>query len=128
MKFTAKADRLEVDGEIKIVDYKTGMPPSFNTVEAGLDPQLAIEAIIFAAKLGKKVSGLEYWYLVGKDDEAVNIKPAKPEKVKAIIELAEKGLNDIATKFLDEKTPFIARPWSRYNDYEHLERIKEWDE
>lgn len=132
MTFTAKADRVEVDGGVKIIDYKTGAPPSFNFVEAGLDPQLAIEAIIFSDRYAKPATEIEYWYLVGKDDNRVEIKAPKREKVQAIIDLARKGLAQVAEEFLKESTPFLARPWStyalKYNEYEHLERIKEWDE
>ena len=130
MNFTAKADRVEIDGEIKIIDYKTGAPPSFDSVDAGLDPQLAIEAIIFGEKLTKKVGGLEYWYLAGRD-EAVQIKPYK-RSIEDMTAATKKGLENLAATFLNENTPFIARPWSKhalkYNDYEHLARIKEWDE
>lgn len=131
MNFTAKADRLEVGEEIKIVDYKTGNPPSNDMVDKGLDPQLAIEALIFSEKLGKNVRALEYWYLAGKEDEPVKPKPYK-RSVEDMMDATEKGLNNLAATFLNENTPFIARPWSKYalqyNDYEHLARIKEWDE
>jgi len=129
--FTAKADRIEADGGLKIIDYKTGNPPGFDAVDAGLDPQLAIEAIIFGAKYQQAVGGLEYWYLKGASEEAVKIKPYKRD-IAEMVAATKKGLENLAAAFLDEKTPFIARPWSKfalkYNDYEHLARIKEWDE
>ncbi len=49
-----------------------------------------------------------------------------------MMEATYKGLENLAVTFLNEDTPFIARPWSKYalpyNDFEHLARIKEWDE
>ena len=132
MQFTAKADRLEIDGEMRIIDYKTGMPPSFNFVESGLDPQLTIEAIIFGKKYKIKVASLEYWYLQGRDKIVERKAYNNPDKLRKMIDAANVGLAQIAAKFLLADTPFIARPWSKhalkYNDYEHLERIKEWDE
>lgn len=123
---TAKADRIEncPDG-LKIIDYKTGTPPSKKYVEKGLEPQLAIEAIIFEKYFEKQTISLEYWHLKGKD-EIIKI---EEHDVKVIAE-AKQNLPLIIAKMQDENNPFIARPWSYYalpyNDYEHLERIKEW--
>jgi len=130
IKFTAEADRVEIDGVIKIIDYKTGSPPGFDYVEAGLDPQLAIEGIIFSAIYGKPVAALEYWYLKGRDD-VVEIKPYKKD-IAELLDVTRKGLAELAAHFARADTPYAARPWSRYalkyNDYEHLERIKEWSD
>jgi len=123
---TAKADRIEncPDG-LKIIDYKTGEPPTVKHVEQGLEPQLAIEAIIFEKLYGKPAISLEYWHLKGKD-EIIKIH----QRNLTAIAGARENIPQIIIKMQDEATPFVARPWSyyalAYNDYEHLERIKEW--
>ncbi len=48
IEISAIADRIEftADGNINIIDYKTGTAPSISKVKSGLAPQLIIEAII----------------------------------------------------------------------------------
>ena len=45
-----RADRIErrADGRLAILDYKTGAPPSQREVDAGLAPQLLLEACMAA--------------------------------------------------------------------------------
>src|SRR5204863_9688745 len=45
-KLTGRADRIDIftDGTARIVDFKTGEPPSAKQVEIGLSPQLTLEA------------------------------------------------------------------------------------
>eukprot|EP00435_Cladocopium_sp_Y103_P077738 s1_g1477.t1 len=77
MILSARADRIDErhDGSFAIYDYKTGTPPSKKQVEAGLSPQLPLEAAIAAAggfatdegkPLGARaVSDLSYLHLSG---------------------------------------------------------------
>ena len=50
-KLTGRADRIDIftDGTARIVDFKTGEPPSAKQVEIGLSPQLTLEAAALAA-------------------------------------------------------------------------------
>ena len=50
-RLTGRADRIERrrDGGLAILDYKTGTPPSQKEVDAGLAPQLLLEAAMAAA-------------------------------------------------------------------------------
>ena len=47
---TARADRIDrlADGEARLIDYKSGTPPSIKEVTIGLAPQLTLEAAILA--------------------------------------------------------------------------------
>ena len=69
---TGRADRIEQrrDGGLAILDYKTGTPPSQKDVDAGLAPQLLLEAAMLeAGAFGPTLSGtveeLTYWHLTG---------------------------------------------------------------
>jgi ATP-dependent helicase/nuclease subunit B len=121
--FKAKADRVEVTDKIRIIDFKTGAVPSKQNIEKGLEPQLTLEAIIFEQMFGKQVEALEYWHL----KDGIEIKQVPLE----VIAITREALPNIVRKITDANTAFLVRPWSyyalQYNDYEHLERIKEWD-
>ncbi len=135
-RLTAKADRIDRlrDGGFAVIDYKTGAAPKSKEVEAGLAPQLSLEAAMVhagafegAAPEGP-VSALEYWRLSGGDP------PGTVEAVKkdpwALAEEALGGLEQLVARFQDPATPYLSVPrarWApRYNDYEHLARIREW--
>ena len=49
-RLTGRADRIEryADGTLSILDYKTGSPPTQKEVDAGLAPQLLLEAAMAA--------------------------------------------------------------------------------
>lgn len=132
----ARADRLEVreTGALGIGDYKTGTVPSIKDIRAGLSPQLPLEAAIAEAGgfggLSGAVQALEHWPLKA-GLKAPAIKPAaKPEDLEALIKSALEGVTALLDVFADPATPFFAVPRPeiapRYNEYEHLARIKEW--
>ncbi len=131
----AKADRLEylADGTYRIIDYKTGAPPSEKDVQAGYAPQLPLEALIvegggFAGLPGKPVTGLEFWQLSGGSP------PGKIVPVKTTLDglLAETraGLASLIAQYDDPDTPYPVTPRPqfapRFSDYAHLARVAEW--
>lgn len=133
---TAKADRLDLDpaGGLAILDYKTGQPPSLKQVETGLAPQLPLEGLI-AGRGGFEglgdiagVAEMLYVHLSGGrvPGKAVPIKLDGDEAVQHALE----GLTKLVHKYEDENTPYLSRPRvqfeSRYGDYDHLARVKEW--
>jgi len=131
-KFTGKADRIEKIGQEAIIaDYKTGVIPSKKDIFSGYSPQLLLLAVL-AQKNGYIPIGLEYWKLSGKDDNIDNIlnyKEIKDIALSDILEETEEELTKLIKMFFFSKTPFIACPNEEklpsYNDYEHLERLKE---
>ncbi len=67
-----RADRIErrADGRLAIIDYKTGTPPTQRAVDAGIAPQLPLEAAMaragaFGPELAGSVAELTYWHLTG---------------------------------------------------------------
>lgn len=132
---TAKADRIDLlpNGRLRILDYKTGTPPSDQDVQLGFSPQLPLEGAIalqqgFEGILASHIESLQFWWLKG---------DAKGGVIKKLVgdpyELSMKalaGLERMILLFEDEKTPYPARPIPgkglKYNDYAHLARIQEW--
>ncbi|HEY9080563.1 double-strand break repair protein AddB [Magnetovibrio sp.] len=133
---TCKADRIDRDGAggLVIVDYKTGLPPTTKQVESGLTPQLPLEAAI--AKSGgfeglisnAPIAGLLYLRLSG-GRVAGETKPINLDAEQATQEAYE-GLVKLVHKYDDEHTPYLSRPRpmfeSRFGDFDHLARVKEW--
>ncbi|MBC8269515.1 MAG: double-strand break repair protein AddB [Rhodospirillaceae bacterium] len=131
----ARADRIDrsAQGGLAIIDYKTGGVPSKKQILSGLTPQLTLEAAMAAAgKFGgvtaQDVSELVYMKLSGGRE------PGKESGVSEDVETlagdALRGLQKRIADFDDENTPYLSRPipmfYSRFGDYDHLARVKEW--
>jgi ATP-dependent helicase/nuclease subunit B len=132
---TAKADRIDSrrDGTLEIIDYKTGTVPSEMDVASGRAPQLTLEAAMAAAGAFEdlppgEVAALAYWRLSG-GVAAGEIRAVKKD-VAALAAEAAAGLHTLIDAFARPDCPYLALPDTpplpRYNDYAHLERIKEW--
>jgi ATP-dependent helicase/nuclease subunit B len=137
---SARADRIErgKDGAYTILDYKTGQPPTAPQVQAGLAPQLTLEAAIlkgggFADKGVAAGSVADVYYVRLKGGEP----PGEPKRIKfdgsnpdEQADRALAKLTGIAARFLIDGEPYrsLVHPmWSNhYGDYDHLARVKEW--
>jgi ATP-dependent helicase/nuclease subunit B len=134
----AKADRIDRDenGDLVLIDYKTGAAPSSKQVLAGYSPQLPLEGLI--AQAGKfknvpaaSVSAMEYWKISGRDPagEILLIK-GKDQDTPEVLAVARKRLEELIAAFDHESTPYRSLPrpdWApRYSDYELLARLGEW--
>lgn len=135
---TCRADRIDVskDGQsAAIIDYKSGGQFSTKGMVSGLLPQLPLEALIVEQggfEKCKKIpsSLLAYWIINGSKDGGKIIKLESEEKIRAAMEQAKDGLNALIDAFDEESTPYMSLPKPhkapKYNDYEHLARVKEW--
>jgi ATP-dependent helicase/nuclease subunit B len=138
-KLRGVADRIERldDGSYAILDYKTGRPPTDKQVRTGMSPQLTLEAGMLRRggfkdiPAGVSVRELAYVVLRGGDPpgggEPVDLKGRTPD---AAADHALEKLGTLAAIFADEKQAYLSlvHPmWTtRYGDYDHLARVKEW--
>src|ERR1043165_2159062 len=132
----ARSEQL-ADGRYAILDYKPGSAPTEKQVRTGLSPQLTLEGAMLAAGAFTDVpqgalSELAYVTLRGRDpageENPIEFKDnasADFHAGKALTKL--KGIID---RFADEATPYrslVSPMWkTRYGDYDHLARVKEW--
>ncbi|MGB7037506.1 MAG: double-strand break repair protein AddB, partial [Xanthobacteraceae bacterium] len=133
------ADRIERDstGGCVILDYKTGAVRSEKQVRTGLAPQLTLEAAMlrrggFAGiPAGVSVSEIAYVKLKGGDPpgayEPIKFKDGTADSQ---ADRALERLGRIAQIFDSDTEPYrsLVHPmWrTRYGDYDHLARVKEW--
>ncbi|PHQ72343.1 MAG: double-strand break repair protein AddB [Sneathiella sp.] len=131
------ADRIDrgPDGGLVVIDYKTGGLPSVREVETGMAPQLALEAAMiarngFAGVPADLVSALSYIRLSGADPAGFLRSAGKETPPMDLAAAAFEGLQRLITLFDKQATPYLSRPRpdlpGRFNDYEHLARVKEW--
>ncbi|HTH96105.1 MAG TPA: double-strand break repair protein AddB, partial [Stellaceae bacterium] len=114
----AKADRIDLTptGELVVIDYKTGRPPSTREIQAGLAPQLPLEALIaeqggFADVEAAEVVALEFWRLSGGDPAGEVIYAGDAAHPPAVLAgEARAGLMALVAAFDDPATPYLARP------------------
>ena len=134
---SATADRIDglQGGELAIIDYKTGAPPSFKILRAGFAPQLPLEAAMarrgaFPEVAATDVGYLAFWRLSGRG-EGGEVTAIRPEEIDQLAEEAWAGLAALVARFDELSTPYLARPrpeQAAWGDYDHLARVKEWSD
>ncbi len=136
-KFTlsARADRIDIlgDGRARIIDYKTGTPPSADEVTKNFSPQLTLEAAMLASGAFEGMAKAEtaellYIRITGGVPPG-ELKPLKlPPMDAAWRHLA--GLIDLLKKYLNADQAYIPRFGMQNEDdigrFDHLSRHREW--
>jgi ATP-dependent helicase/nuclease subunit B len=140
-KFTlvGRADRIELraDGALTILDYKTGTPPSQKEVDAGLAPQLLLEAAMaeagaFGADLGRQARELIYWHLTGGYDrgEVRSLFKGDGVAIAGAVAAARESLGALIDAYDQPDRCYLSQPHParapRFSDYAQLARVAEW--
>jgi ATP-dependent helicase/nuclease subunit B len=133
---TAKPDRIDQGpaSVLEIIDYKTGVVPTAKQTSKEFSPQLPLEGAIVKAggfedaPKHAPISGFLYVKLSGgrvKGEE----KPVKLDAEEAV-QNAQEGLTKLIHKYDNPDMPYLSKPrvqfTSRYGDFDHLARVKEW--
>ena len=138
-RLTGRADRIDrrADGTLAIFDYKTGTVPSQSSVDAGLAPQLLLEAAMAAAgAFGPDAAGqateLIYWHLTGgaSAGEVRTLFKGDPAQTEAASAEALVHLRTLIDAFDQEARAYLSHPHPgqapRFSDYAQLARVAEW--
>ena len=136
---SARADRIErlSDGRYVVLDYKTGRLPGHDEVKVGFAPQLTLESAILRAggfadiARGASVAELVYVGLKGGEPAGeIKIVKLKDSTADAEADGALQKLANNARRYLIDGEPYssmLSPMWkTRYGDYDHLARVKEW--
>jgi ATP-dependent helicase/nuclease subunit B len=138
---SGRIDRLDrhADGNQRVIDYKTGTPPSGTRVKALEANQLALGlGIAVAGGLrhgdkpvpGGNAGAIEYWQLngsrreKGKRSNPLGKGADVPDHVTRALIRAEQ----LVAQYLLSQTPFPAKlqPQWAWGDFDHLARVAEW--
>ena len=138
-RLTGRADRIDRrgDGTLAIYDYKTGAVPAQSSVDAGLAPQLPLEAAMAAAgAFGPDVAGpateLVYWHLTGGPlaGKAQTLFKGDATQTQAASNEALDRLRGLIAAFDVEARAYLSHPHPgqapRFSDYAQLARVAEW--
>jgi ATP-dependent helicase/nuclease subunit B len=127
----------QIDGKTRVIDYKTGTPPTSQQVTVGLSPQLTLEAAILKhgefQGLKNSTTDSLYYIKVSGGSVPAEITSIKPSDGSTIDELAERhlaGLKTLLSNYQNENQSYLPRVavFREENelDYDHLSRFREW--
>ncbi|QPC42558.1 double-strand break repair protein AddB [Kaustia mangrovi] len=133
---TGRADRLDLlqDGTARLIDYKTGQPPSRAQVEAGLSPQLPLEARMVEAGAFEgvgplPVGALAYIRLTGGEPAGRTVMLDGLD-VPQVVEQTVEGLKRLIGHYDRPEQAYIPRAKvmleDEERDYDHFSRFREW--
>jgi ATP-dependent helicase/nuclease subunit B len=136
-QLTARADRIDIlqNGGLRIIDYKSGKPPTGKQMQSGFAPQLTLEALIaqegaFKNINSKKVDDVFYFAVGGGNQEVKFSGFARNTPLNEEIAKAKLGLMTLLLGFQNPQTAFLPRTnmenESDVSDYDHLSRKREW--
>ena len=131
----ARADRLDIldDQTARIIDYKTGAPPSFSETAKGFSPQLLLEALI-AAHGGfdgvEAIATCELAYVKLSGGVPAGEIKSSPAKLTELVSRAEAGMITLLGAYAQTGQPYLANPEPLRADmereYDYLSRWREW--
>jgi ATP-dependent helicase/nuclease subunit B len=136
-KLSARADRIDLlkSGAARLIDYKSGAPPTAKDVRYGFSPQLTLEAAMLRRGGFEGLAPLEteealYLKLGGATGGQIKRAGGKGENIRDLAEVHFAGLTKLLEAYAREETPYLSLPFPklapRYSDYDHLARVKEW--
>ena len=129
----ARADRLEehTDGSLRIIDFKSGNPPSNKDLDENYAMQLPLEALLLSkAALNQtpyQKMNLDVWKVSGKLEKKTI---ANPEKTTILIGQSQEIIDQIIQSYFINSNEIMPYPQGyvtyQLNEYDDLARIEPW--
>ena len=128
-KIIGKVDRIIIkDGEIEVLDYKTGQTPTKKDIIAGLQSQLTIAALIISQNRPETVTALTYFKLSSFLESEIKRVFNKEEEISQLIISAQDGLAKLIDHFINNNQPFTSTKNEDIKEYQSLIRSEEWED
>jgi ATP-dependent helicase/nuclease subunit B len=142
IRIHGRIDRIDqhANGQLVVVDYKTGGPPAKGKVNTGYALQLGLAGYLIETKGVKEasgeVSGYEYWSLAKKNGSfgyaampfIKSPKVGEPDAA-TFVSFAHAKASEAIGKWILGDAPFTAKlkpDYAVYSDYDQLMRLDEW--
>jgi len=138
-KISARVDRIDRGSlnDYAIIDYKSGGSFSTKHLLSGANAQLPLEGLILSegnfeniSSTNNDVSYLGYWVIDNTNQSIKETALKEATKVDQSMTDTKAGLISLIQTYQNPETAYLAIPdlnnAPRFNDYEHLERLKEW--
>ena len=139
-QLTGRADRIDVqsNGQVSLLDYKTGQAPSSKQVYTLLSPQLPLEAAMLIRQgfegVPKSSEITELAYIVLRGGRESGTVESRIPKDTTVIELANKAftrLQEIVRAYQSPEMGYLSRArvfkeLSFDSPFDHLARVREW--
>jgi ATP-dependent helicase/nuclease subunit B len=136
---TARADRIDIlrNSSARLIDYKTGEPPSIKQVRSGMSPQLPLEAAILDRSGYKEIGALKcsqmIYLKINGAKAGGKLIDVEADEGQTLVDLGNKHLNEFKT-LLREYSKLGQPYYPRANmhletdvsDFDHLSRYAEW--
>jgi ATP-dependent helicase/nuclease subunit B len=142
VQLKAKVDRIDLgpDGEIEVLDFKTGQPPSKPQVTALIAPQLPVTAAIIASQPQQPpipqtiASDFSYLRAGGRTPGQIGAVDPKKTDPEALATQARATVERLFVRYADGDFPYLSKPRVQFlgspvryaEPYDWLARRAEW--
>ncbi len=133
---SARADRIDImqNGAVRLIDYKTGSPPTAKEVQTGLNPQMTLQSAMllegaFAPLTASSIAEALY-IQIGRSRSSMKVRSATGDKVDELAKIHLDRFKALLQIYRGQDVAYLPRLIANEDDgetdYDHLSRYLEW--